>query len=567
MAIIKAVSSRASIAKAINYVAQDEKTVHKLVSGISCNPKTAIEEMKATKALWNKTDGRQYKHFVQSFSPDEKVTPELAHKIALELAEKEFKGFEVVIATHDDAEHIHTHFIVNSVNYENGKKFQQSKEDLQALKTHSDALCERNNLSICVKGSYVSTFEIGAYKAIQRAVEGNYKSYLVNTFLAVENARQTAVSRENFIELMQEQGYSTAWKKYITFTDKDGNRVRNSNLEKKFKVICSIDSLESQFTQNLKQIFTQKEAVTVSNITAGEVKAENLDDILRSCIDEAKSICKDRKEFQTYLQEKYKISMPRNTAKSVSFAHPSVGVTVRGKKLGADYTSEAIDKALTMNQEKTQQNVPLSFYEQIEHIAGKVGCNPKELESCLNTLKSEGINDYQSITYRIEELESNYRENHSIMKKLDDKNYGYKKAIEPLKVYQQYLPIYQESQSKKHFKKMFIEKHQNELNAFEEAKKQLNKYGLNPDISISKALNLINENATKVREMDAEIEATRKTLSDLANARDFIDKVSRKLQSIEQPEPDRKLKHNRDDFSLALRKILCKLVSFRNENL
>ncbi len=78
------------------------------------------------KELWGKTDGRTYKHYVQSYHEDEEITPEQAHKNAVELAEhtKAWKGHEVLIATHIDKGHIHTHFIVNSVNYENGHKLQ-----------------------------------------------------------------------------------------------------------------------------------------------------------------------------------------------------------------------------------------------------------------------------------------------------------------------------------------------------------------------------------------------------------------------------------------------------------
>lgn len=70
--------------------------------------------------------GRTYKHYVQSYHEDEEITPEQAHKNAVELAEhtKAWKGHEVLIATHIDKGHIHTHFIVNSVNYENGHKLQ-----------------------------------------------------------------------------------------------------------------------------------------------------------------------------------------------------------------------------------------------------------------------------------------------------------------------------------------------------------------------------------------------------------------------------------------------------------
>ena len=136
MAVIKAVSSKAGIGQALDYVTKEEKTEDKLVSGLHCEPDTVKDEMQATKELWGKTGGRTYKHFVHSYHEDEHITPEQAHKNAIELAKgtEAWKGHEVLIATHIDRGHIHTHFIVNSVNFEDGHKLQWSKADLQNLK-------------------------------------------------------------------------------------------------------------------------------------------------------------------------------------------------------------------------------------------------------------------------------------------------------------------------------------------------------------------------------------------------------------------------------------------------
>ena len=79
MAVIKVVSSKAGIGHAIDYVTKKEKTEEKLVSGLHCEPETVKEEMQATKELWGKTDGRTYKHYVQSYHEDEEITPEQAH--------------------------------------------------------------------------------------------------------------------------------------------------------------------------------------------------------------------------------------------------------------------------------------------------------------------------------------------------------------------------------------------------------------------------------------------------------------------------------------------------------
>ena len=88
MAVIKAVSSHAGIKRALDYVMKDEKTERRLLDGFNCNPDSVREEMQLTKQLYRKTGGRTYKHFVQSFAPEEEITPELANKIAGELAQR-----------------------------------------------------------------------------------------------------------------------------------------------------------------------------------------------------------------------------------------------------------------------------------------------------------------------------------------------------------------------------------------------------------------------------------------------------------------------------------------------
>ena len=232
MAVIKAVSSKAGIGQALDYVTKEEKTEDKLVSGLHCEPDTVKDEMQATKELWEKTGGRTYKHFVQSYHKDEKITPEQAHRNALQLAENTsaWKGFEVLVATHKDKKHIHTHFIVNSVNFEDGHKLQWSSADLQELKERCNAQSREQGLHVSEKGK---TFE-GAereetvawkketYQLLKQAEQGKVKSYVQDIALAVLDCKETATSRESFIRLMNERGYGVDWQdshKYITYTD------------------------------------------------------------------------------------------------------------------------------------------------------------------------------------------------------------------------------------------------------------------------------------------------------------------------------------------------------------
>ena len=131
------------------YAADGYKTEKRLyVSGVNVTPDTATYKMQQTKLRYGKTDGIIAFHAIQSFKPCE-VTPELAHKIGVEFA-KEMWGdrFEVLIATHLNRQHLHNHFVINSVSFVEVKKYYDNQENYNLMKKISDRLCEENNLSV-----------------------------------------------------------------------------------------------------------------------------------------------------------------------------------------------------------------------------------------------------------------------------------------------------------------------------------------------------------------------------------------------------------------------------------
>ena len=280
MATIKAVSSKCGVGGILDYVTKEEKTEEKLLSGKDCQPETVREEMQTTKELWGKTDGRTYKHFVQSFHKDENITPEQAHEIAKEFAEQcpQFKGFEVLIATHKDREHIHTHFVVNSVSHEDGHKFRMHKSELQQMKDLSDQMCSQRGLHICEKGKNfegaereeTSAYTKEAYQLLKKAERGEVKSYVQDIALSVLECREQATSREDFIQRMNERGYGVDWQdnhKYITFTDlareEQGEKqckVRNNKLEKYYNMDFGKEEMERGFEVNARSKQTTERA-------------------------------------------------------------------------------------------------------------------------------------------------------------------------------------------------------------------------------------------------------------------------------------------------------------------
>lgn len=134
----------------IGYCLQPSKTKIReeifSVTGQNCVPAIAYDQFMATKASWGKTNGLLFRHYVQSFSPDENISPLQANEIAGEFAAKAWAGYEVLIATHVDRAHIHSHMIVNTVHPDMGKKLHESPDNLKKLRAISDEICRSHGI-------------------------------------------------------------------------------------------------------------------------------------------------------------------------------------------------------------------------------------------------------------------------------------------------------------------------------------------------------------------------------------------------------------------------------------
>ena len=265
MAIIKSVkNSHSSIKSIVNYVTKKEKTIgQKLCSGFNCNPNTATREMQATKKLYGKSGGRTYKHFVQSFPPNEQITPQQAHELAREFVEScpLFEGFEVLYCTHVDREHIHTHFVINSVSFTDGHKFQMSKKDLEGMKILNNKLCMEHGFSVLEIGKKKDTrgiiaYDMNKYQFLKKAQEGKVKSYIQDCAVAVFDSMQESSSKEEFVASMSKRGYTVDWsdsRKYIVFTNAQGQKVRDRNLRKTYNIEVGKDELTTLFRERTAQ--------------------------------------------------------------------------------------------------------------------------------------------------------------------------------------------------------------------------------------------------------------------------------------------------------------------------
>ena len=218
----------------LNYVSRKEKTVSedkRFVTGVNCSPETALDEMTATKNLYHKPNGRLYYHLVQSFPSGYDIEPELAHKIAVELADKAFGKYECLVATHIDREHIHSHLVLNSVSFEDGKKYHSNKESVEQLMKLSDEICQRYNVHVLdapkkkMNKDFLSDSE---YRSAKRGE--SFKWELMNI---INQVMKQAKTKKQFCYMMKQQGYNVRWednRKYITYTCPNGRRCRDNKL-------------------------------------------------------------------------------------------------------------------------------------------------------------------------------------------------------------------------------------------------------------------------------------------------------------------------------------------------
>jgi len=187
----------------LSYTTRADKTEEKLyVSGINCIPAIAMEQMIITKKQFAKNDGRIAFHGFQSFKPNE-VTPDIAHEIGMKLA-KEMWGdrFQVVVSTHLDKDHLHSHFALNSVSFLDGMKYDRSKAEYIRMRNISDRLCKEYNLSIIQTPSKTRTPR-SIYFAEKKGEPTRYNLMRQDIELAIRQSTST----KHFPAALEEMGY------------------------------------------------------------------------------------------------------------------------------------------------------------------------------------------------------------------------------------------------------------------------------------------------------------------------------------------------------------------------
>ena len=252
MAINKVVNrstkSSAAMRNVIEYVCRDEKVKegYAYIAGPYPGETINYDEIyrcwMQEKEIWNKNSGRMYAHNIISFHKDEAITPAEVLEIGKSFAERFFPEHQYVVTVHQDKQHLHCHIVTNSVSYIDGMKLHQTKKDLEKQKDFTNNLLLERGMTIAEKGKHFDGTPIEQGEVIawnenkyNLLLNDSKKSYVADCALALMEVIPESANKEEFISGMKKHGWNVRWednRKHITFQNENGDKVRDSNIEK-----------------------------------------------------------------------------------------------------------------------------------------------------------------------------------------------------------------------------------------------------------------------------------------------------------------------------------------------
>ena len=226
MAIIKFINNKVDLRKTLDYICKEEKTDKKLISGKDCIPENAYEEMMTVKQMYKKLKGREKIHFIQSFSPEDKLT--YKHKT--------------------------------------GYKFHQSKYDLQKIKDYSNQICKEYGLSIIDHKSKVADIKINEYQARIKGI--SWKQILAED---IDKVMEKANNKYDFFRGMNDLGYKVNWsneKLSIIYTTPNGYKCSDRKLHQ-----------EKYLRENMEKYFKEKSKKIIQGVNKEKHEYKSNDEL------------------------------------------------------------------------------------------------------------------------------------------------------------------------------------------------------------------------------------------------------------------------------------------------
>lgn len=199
MAVIKNLPATKSLENQLEYLASEGKTLDKLRSGINCTVDNVEMEFNIVKELHNKPIGKQYYHMTQAFSPSDDITPEKCHELGKEWIKAHIQNHQIYMVTHIDKDHLHNHFVINSVNIENGLKLQIKPKKLEEMKIHSNEICLREGYKTINLDKNSGVSKTDSEYHVEKRGEVSWKSEIR---LAVDTLKKSCKSIEDLKEFL-----------------------------------------------------------------------------------------------------------------------------------------------------------------------------------------------------------------------------------------------------------------------------------------------------------------------------------------------------------------------------
>ena len=252
--------TQAHLSNVYDYATKKEKTDMQLISYYNCinHDRSVLTEFLNDRIFFNQNEGILVSHLVQSFSPSDNITPELAHKIGQELLDRCASDYKAVLITHVDRKHIHNHLIVNSCSLMDGKKFYDNMDHLKMLRKVSDELCRKYNLSVIENDNATKYYPLDQ-ATLNAAKQG--RSWKFDLVKDLDIALETCQSKDEFVEFLQSHDYE------IKFTNQNITFRKNGN-----KKGIRADTLAKQFGQKYSKAGIEKKL----NISSSAVKKPSI---------------------------------------------------------------------------------------------------------------------------------------------------------------------------------------------------------------------------------------------------------------------------------------------------
>lgn len=242
------------LSNTIDYASNKNKTEEQFyVTGINCDSNSVYQDMMLVKKAYNKIDNIQGFHGYQSFKEGE-VTPDVAHKIGIQLANEMWGDeFQVVVTTHLNTNHVHNHFVVNSVSMKDGHKYNYSNHEMARLRQTNDFICKEYGLSSLEEKVTRKNFDFSKYM--------NHDNYSVRTQRDIDIAIKNSFNYQDFINTMKKMNYEVI-ERYGKLSVKHANMKRNIRIERQFGEDYTIDNIYRRITEEVPDKLTIEELTT-----------------------------------------------------------------------------------------------------------------------------------------------------------------------------------------------------------------------------------------------------------------------------------------------------------------